>query len=49
MFAVIGYSLFPDQYPNFTCDSLIHCFLFEIDATFQKQWRYGQLWQEYIL
>lgn len=36
IFAVIGYCLFPDQYPTFTCDSLIHCFLFEIDATFKN-------------
>lgn len=41
MFAVIAYSLFPDQFPNFTCDSLIHCFLFVIDATFKNNGGYG--------
>ena len=36
LFAVIGYALFPEQFPNFSCDSLVHCFLFALDATFKN-------------
>ncbi len=35
LFAVIAYVSFPDDYLNYTCDSLLHCFLYDIDQTFK--------------
>jgi len=35
LFAVIAYLFFPEHYQPFTCTSLLHCFLFNIDNTFK--------------
>lgn len=33
VFAVLGYVIFPEDYPDFTCTTLVRCFLFAIDQS----------------
>lgn len=36
LFSVIGYLAFMDDYEEYTCDSVLHCFMFNIDMTFKE-------------
>ncbi|MDR3549700.1 MAG: ion transporter [Candidatus Pacebacteria bacterium] len=35
LFTVIGYVVFPGDFPNYSCDSLVHCLMFIIDQTYK--------------
>jgi len=41
LFAIIGYSLFVDRFPDYTCASLIDCMLYIIDKTYKGDFGVG--------